>query len=144
MTPCILIKFTEVSEVAAASIINSFTSIGVNCLIKLEEGAQAATSISFFLAQQPPVGHGFLVHEVSISHTTTHHSRQDSSGRVISLSQRPLPDNTLHSQQTDIHDPGRIRTHNLSRRTAEDLGLRPRGHWDPATTIIRCLNLRGN
>ena len=40
----------------------------------------------------------------SRSHTTTHYSRQDSSGRVISPSQR-LPDNTRHSQQTNIHFP---------------------------------------
>jgi len=53
----------------------------------------------------PPVGQGFLIHEVSRSHTTTRHSLQDSSGRVISPSQRPLPDNTQHSQQTDIHAP---------------------------------------
>ena len=31
---------------------------------------------------------------------------------------------------TDIHAAGRIRTHNLSRRAAADLRLRPRGHWD--------------
>jgi len=51
------------------------------------------------------VGQGLLIHEVSRSHTTTHHSRWDSSGRVISSSQRPLPDNTQHSQQTNIHAP---------------------------------------
>ena len=34
--------------------------------------------------------------------------------------QRPLPDNTQHSKQTDIHAPGGIRTHNLSRREAAD------------------------
>ena len=28
----------------------------------------------FYLAQKPPVGHGFLICEVSRSHTTTHHS----------------------------------------------------------------------
>jgi len=28
-----------------------------------------------FLAPQPPVGQGLLVHDVSKSHTTTHHSR---------------------------------------------------------------------
>jgi hypothetical protein len=39
------------------------------------------------------------------SHTVTHHSRQDFSERVISSSQRPLPDNTQHSQQRDIHAP---------------------------------------
>ena len=33
------------------------------------------------------------------------HSRYDSSGRVASSSQRPLPDNTQHSQQTVIHAP---------------------------------------
>ena len=32
-----------------------------------------------------------------------HHVRQDSSEQVISSSQLPLPDNTQHSQQRDIH-----------------------------------------
>ena len=69
------------------------------------------------MALRPNAGHGLLILEVSRSHTT-HHSRQDSSGRVISSSQRPLPDNTQHSQQINIHGPGGIRTHNLSRRAA--------------------------
>jgi len=30
-------------------------------------------------------------------HAQTHHTRYYSSGRVISLTQRPLPDNTQHS-----------------------------------------------
>ena len=71
-----------------------------------------------------------LIFEVSRSHTTTRHVRLDSTGRVIYPSQRPLPDNTQHLQQKDIHAPGGIRTHNLSRRAAADLRLRPRGHWD--------------
>ena len=74
--------------------------------------------------------YGAHILDVSRSHTTTHHSRYDSSGRVISSSQRPLPDNTRHSQQTNIHAPGGIRTHDLSRRAAANLRLRPRGHWD--------------
>ena len=78
----------------------------------------------FAVALRPIVGHGLLIPEVSRSHTTMHHSRQDSSGRVISSSQRPLPDNTQHSQQTNIHAPGGIRTHDLSRRAAEDLRLK--------------------
>jgi len=49
---------------------------------------------------------------------------------MINPSQRPLPDNTQYSQQTNIHAPGGIRIHNLSRRAAKDLRLRPRGHWD--------------
>ena len=31
---------------------------------------------------------------------------------------------------TDIHAPGGIRTHNLSRRAAAELRRRKRGHWD--------------
>ena len=57
---------------------------------------------------------------------------------MISASQRPLPDNTQHSQQTDIHVPGGIRTHNLSRRAAVDLRLRPRG-TGTGTIIYGCL-----
>ena len=49
---------------------------------------------------------------------------------MISWSQRPLPNNTKHSQQTDIHAHGGIRTHNLSRRAAADLRHRPSSHWD--------------
>ena len=93
----------------------------------------------FLLALQPPlgvvfynplVGFSLLAYEVSWLHTTTRHIRQDSSERMISPSQRPLPDNTQHSQQTNIHAPGGIRTHNLSRLATKDLRLRPRGHWD--------------
>jgi hypothetical protein len=39
-----------------------------------------------------------------ITHTTRH-SRQDSFGQVISSPQRPLPDKTQHSQQSNIHAP---------------------------------------
>ena len=89
----------------------------------------------FSVALQPNAGHGLLILQVSRSHTTTLHRRWDSSGRVISSSQRPLPDNTQHSQLTNIHAPGGIRTHNLSRRAAADLRLRPRGYWDRLKTV---------
>ena len=49
---------------------------------------------------------------------------------MISSSQRPLPDNTQHSQYANFHASGGIRTHDLSRRAAADLCLRLRGHWD--------------
>jgi len=49
-------------------------------------------------------------------HTQTHHTRWDSCWREISSSQRPLSDNTQHSQQTNIHVPDVIRTHNASKR----------------------------
>ena len=86
--------------------------------------------LCLFLARQPPVGQGPLIHDVARSHTTTHRSRQDFSGRVISSSQRPLPDNAQHSQQTNIHASDGIRTHNLNRRAAADLRLRLRSLWD--------------
>ena len=73
---------------------------------------------------------GLLMLEVSGAHTTTHHSRPDSSGRVISPSQRPLPDNTKHSTQIKHSCPGGIRNHNPSRRAAEDPRLRQCSHWD--------------
>jgi hypothetical protein len=57
-------------------------------------------------------------------------------GRVISSSQRPLPDNTQHRQQTNIHAAGGIRTHDRSRRAAVDLRLRPRGHWDRSCNFL--------
>ena len=95
---------------------------------------------SFPVALRPHAGHGLLILEVSRSHTTTHHSRWDSSGRVISSSQRPLPDNTQCSQQMNIHAPGGIRTHDLSRRATADLRLRPRGQWDRQNATLSTTN----
>ena len=44
--------------------------------------------------------------------------------------QRPLPDSARYTQETDIRDPGRIRTRIPSKRAAADPRLRPRGRWD--------------
>jgi hypothetical protein len=75
--------------------------------------------ILIFIARQPPVDQGLLIIEIH-HHTHTHHTRYDSSGRVFSPLQRPLPNNTQHSQETDIHAPGGIRTCNPSKRAAAD------------------------
>ena len=53
-----------------------------------------------------------------------------SSGRVISRTQRPLPNNTQHSQETNIHPSRGIRNRNPRMRPAADPCLRPRVHWD--------------
>jgi hypothetical protein len=50
----------------------------------------------------------------------THHIRLDSSGRVISPTQRSLPNNTKHSPVKDVHNPGRMQTHNPNRRATAD------------------------
>jgi len=42
---------------------------------KLSTFRHERVQFSFNLAQQPPVGQGLLIHEVSRSHSTTHHSR---------------------------------------------------------------------
>ena len=65
--------------------------------------------------------------------TQTLHIRKDSSPRVIIPKQRPLPDKTQHSKETDIHAPGGIRTRNPSKRAVADPSFRPRGHWDRHT-----------
>jgi hypothetical protein len=86
--------------------------------------------VCLFWLKRSPVCQDLLIHEVSRKHTMTDYIRYHSSGLVISSSQRPLPDNTQHSQQTDIHALGGIRNHNLSRRAAANLHLKLRGHWD--------------
>jgi len=85
------------------------------------------------VARQPLVSQGLLIVEASRSHSDIPHIRSHSSGRVIRPTQRPLPDNTQHSQETDIHFPGKNETRNPTKRTDEDLRLRPCGHWDRLT-----------
>ena len=58
---------------------------------------------------------------------------------VATQSHRPLPNNTQHSQQTNIYASGGIRTHSLNRRTAADLRLRSRAQWDRPATILSAL-----
>jgi hypothetical protein len=70
----------------------------------------------------PSRSRGFLI--------TQNDAPQDSSGWVISSLQRPLPDNTKHTQQTNIQATDGIRTHDRSRRAAVDLRIRQRCHWD--------------
>ena len=88
------------------------------------------------LAQWPKLSQGHLVLEVSKSHTMTHHSWQNSSGRGIGPSQRPSPDNTHHSQETDFHLPRGFRTRNPSKQAAADPRLKRLGHWDRLQILI--------
>ena len=68
----------------------------------------------------------------------TQHTRYDSPRRVISPSQRPLPDNTQHSQQTDIHAPRGIRIQNPNKRAATDPHLRiARPSWPIGVHITK-------
>jgi len=44
---------------------------------------------------------------------------------VTSPTQKPLPNNIQHSQETHIHSPGGAQTRNPSKRVAADPRLRP-------------------
>jgi hypothetical protein len=95
-----------------------------------------------FWRDSPPVGHGLLIHEVSRSHSTTHHSRQDSPGRVISSSQGPLPDK--HTTLTrDRHACPRWDSNpNLRRRVAVHLHRRPRVYQDRPLFTLKPLTFK--
>jgi hypothetical protein len=60
---------------------------------------------------------GHLFHLMTLS--DTHHTRYDSSGRVISPTQRPVSDNTQHSQETHPY-PRRDSNLQSSKRASTD------------------------
>jgi hypothetical protein len=82
-------------------------------------------------AQQPYWGIGRLIIEVSRSHSDT---------PLMAPSQRPVPDNTQHSQETDIYALGEIRTHNPSKRAAADPHFKRRGHRNRPMLTLRVTN----
>ena len=70
----------------------------------------------FFMARQLVLGQGLEIIETSRSHSDTPHSvgllfTSDEHG-----AEKTLPDNTQHSQETDLTALGGIRTHNRSKR----------------------------
>jgi len=64
------------------------------------------------------------------------HNKQESSERVISSSQRPLP--TQHTTNTvkNIHALSSIRTRDSSNREAADQRLTPHGHPDRRSLVL--------
>jgi len=83
--------------------------------------------------------HCLLILEVSRSHTTTHHSRYDCSGRIISCLQRPLLDNTRLSQETDIHAPrwdSNLQSQQMSGRRPTPSTDRPLGSANTGITYL--------
>ena len=62
----------------------------------------------------------------------THSDAPQAVGLLWTSGQLVAEISTWHhtTRTTDIHAPGGIRTHDLGRRAAADLRLRPRGHWD--------------
>ena len=90
----------------------------------------------FTMVQQPQWARPSCYQGCMITVSYTRHKREDFLGWAISPTQGPLSDNTQHSQETDIHALGRIRTQNSSKRAAADPRLRPRGHWDRPAAFL--------
>jgi hypothetical protein len=92
----------------------------------------------FFLpvARQPLVGQGLLIIEASRSHSDTPHSIG-----LLWTSDQPNAENftwqhTQHSQETDRHATGGIRTPNPSKLATAHPHLRRRGYWDRPMPLI--------
>jgi len=75
-----------------------------------------------------------------------HTQRRITVGRTpldeLSVRRRDLYLTTHTTQQTNTHAQSGIRTHNLSRRAAADLSLRPRDHWDRLQEMC-CVQIQG-
>ena len=72
---------------------------------------------------------GLLFYLMTLNDTHHTHTRYDSSGRVISPTQIPLPNNTQHSQETHPY-PRRDSNLQSSKRTPTDRRLWPRSRRD--------------
>ena len=108
---------------------------------KIRGGGNYASKygVYFFpVAQQSNSGIGRLIFEV-ITHSKTHtytHTRQDSSGRMISSSQRPLPiQQTTHIKDEHSCHQCEIRFRKPSNETAADLHRISYGHQNRRTTL---------
>ena len=87
----------------------------------------SSLSFSFSHGSTALMCQGLLIVEVLRSHSDTPHSVGH-----LWTSDQPDAKTSIwqHLQETDIHAPGGIGTHNPSKWTAADPSLRPRGHWN--------------
>jgi hypothetical protein len=102
-----------------------------HCIYNIPTGATTHCGCVFY---SPPAGYNLLADEVSWSHNDA----PQSVGLLWTSVQSFAETSTW--QQTNIHAPGGIRTHDRSRRVAVDLRLRPR-LLGPARTIFRSANI---
>jgi hypothetical protein len=78
---------------------------------------------------RPNAGHDLLIIEVSRSHSLD----APQSVGLLWTSDQPVAETSAWQHTTlttNTHALGAIRTHNLSKRAAANLRLRPHGHWD--------------
>ena len=87
--------------------------------------------------------YGAPILDVSRSHTTTHHSRQDSSGRVISSPQRPyLTTHDTHNRQISMPPVGFEPTISAGERPAAAHLLKSWVRIPPGAWIFVCCGCR--
>jgi hypothetical protein len=99
----------------------------LHCELAQHQSVHSDERVDIFMAQQPLVGQVIIIIKIW-DNIQTHHIRYDSSGRVISPTQRPVRDSTTTlTRERDIHAPSGIRTHNPCKRAAADPHFRPRG-----------------
>ena len=102
---------------------------------------QCYTFLVFFDSVTTIIGLGRLIFEVPRSHTIVHHTRSNSSERVVSSPQWPLP--TQHTQNTtNIHAHSGIRTRDPSNLVAAELCLRPQDRRDRKHLILTAVNYK--
>ena len=97
-----------------------FESMSISCI---------NNTFFFPVALRPNAGHGLLIREVSRSHNDA----PQSVGLLWTSDQLVAETSTWQhtTLTTDKHPcPDGIRTHDLSRRAAANLRLRPSGQWD--------------
>jgi hypothetical protein len=92
----------------------------------------------FYVAQQPYLEIGRLTDEVPRSYTHHNHTHRHTTICSTSLGEGSVRrrdlylTNTQNSPETNIHARGGSRTLIPGQLAAEDLRLRPRGHWNRA------------
>jgi hypothetical protein len=115
---CIFV--TGIRSVAYISTVSDDATTGLVCTVQLFIFSSSAAKRGIW----PPRSRGFLI---------THNDAPQSVGFLWTSDQFVAETSTWkhkHTQQTNIHAPGGIRTHDSSRRAAVDQRLRPRGYWD--------------
>jgi len=90
----------------------------------------------FFVALRPNAGRPGPPHPWGW--LMTHNDASQSVGLLWTSDQLVAETSTWQhtTLTTNIHAPGGIRTHNLSKRAAADLRLRPHGYWDRLCYLI--------
>jgi hypothetical protein len=91
------------------------------------------------MAQRPLLGQVSLIFTVSRSRSDTPLSVGLFWTSDQPDVQTPLSDKKEHSEETDIHDPRRIRTRSPNKPATADPRLRSRGHWNRPGSPISTL-----